>query len=110
MDKVWVTKDGQKWNICNMEDAHIINTVNYFYGHYSLELLPWRESFLNPPKERLIALYHVIKEAESRGLQYMISKHVWETMKAGAEGYFNSQNKVNSVDAWMYEVISGASS
>jgi len=110
MDKVWVTKEGFKWNVSNMTDSHIVNTINYFYREYSLDLLPWEESFINPPKDRLLALYHVIKEAEARGLKFKIAKHVWETMKAGAEGYYASQNKVTSVEAWMYEVITGATS
>ena len=41
------------------------------------------EAIFNPPKDRLLALYHVIKEAEARGLKFKIAKHVWETMKAG---------------------------
>ena len=54
MDKVWVTKEGFKWNVSNMADSHIVNTINYFYKNYSLELLPWEESFLNPPKDKIL--------------------------------------------------------
>lgn len=49
-ERVWKTKDGRKVRVCDMDDAHLINTIRYMDRR--LEAMKWEMEYPNFPNPR----------------------------------------------------------